>query len=94
MITSAGLLALWTTYGKSVCTLAGGIAGWAGNVMRIRIAAQRGRLDTGQQAPELLARASERDTRMDALLVSMTERISELTRQRWRYDGVLQELYA
>ncbi|GAN98152.1 hypothetical protein Geu3261_0514_001 [Komagataeibacter europaeus NBRC 3261] len=94
MISGTHLVAFLFDHGEAICTAIGGVAGWTGNVARARLAAQRGRLDAGQQALELLARASERDARMDALLASMTERVNELTRERWQYDGALQELYA
>jgi hypothetical protein len=86
--------ALWVDYAGPLCTAIGGVGGWCANMGRVYLSAQRGRLDAGQQALAILDRASARDARMDDLLGALTGRISDLMRQRWHSDDVLQDLYA
>jgi len=61
---------LWATWSGPAGAIVGGVAGWAGTVLKARMQAQRNRLDAGQQALQLV----DQSHRQQAYLAAAYER--------------------
>ncbi|MBM9400396.1 hypothetical protein JUN65_02150 [Gluconacetobacter azotocaptans] len=91
------LLDLWTAYSGPIGALGAagtGLMGWYGQMVRARMSSRRDHLEAGRQALDLVARAAERETKLDALVTSYMDRADAAQRQRIEDMSHVQDVYA
>jgi hypothetical protein len=88
------LIDLWNAYSMPVGTILGAVGGIYGTVLKGRMSSRRDHLEAGRQALELVARATEREARIDAVATAYMDRLDAAQRQRIEDMDRAQEVYA